>query len=270
MPACTKNDLLGTTFTNLAGAPLSDYTYYANTEGEKVFSYLLDNEPECLGYTYNNVGQTYSQTNVAIGTASLSLVQVYTSSSDYSSCVSTQTKACFYHDMANKQFKVTIYGSLLNGDNTIKFGLVMVGLAGTSASDVVYRLDSTITGMFTLTVQTGGDAVYCEFTLPDYVEYKWYVPWGTTELVETDLDLEVEYRGIPGPADWSFCSIGFTSEIKYGSSDLSLMVVEDNVPSGTVTVRAVSNASGFSYKSTYSATLKMYDSRADWAAVETS
>lgn len=54
--------------------------------------------------------------------------------------------------MANKQFKVTIYGTLVNGDNTIKFGLIMVGLAGTSQTDVVFRMDTTITGLFTLTV----------------------------------------------------------------------------------------------------------------------
>lgn len=69
MPACTKNDLKGTTFTNLAGAPLSDYTYYANTEGEKVFSYLWETEPECLGYTYlKQIGQSYSYSTVAVGT----------------------------------------------------------------------------------------------------------------------------------------------------------------------------------------------------------
>ena len=72
---------------------------------------------------------------------------------------------------------MTIYGTLVNGDNSVKFGLVMVALAGTSQTDVVYRSSSTITGLFTLSVETGGDAVYCEYTLPDYVEYKWYVPY---------------------------------------------------------------------------------------------
>ena len=85
----------------------------------------------------------------------------------------------------------------------------------------------------------------------------------------TDLDLEVEYRGIPGPADWSFCSLGFTSEIQYGSSDLGLEIVDSSVSSGTITVRAYSNAN-VAWKNTFSATLKMYDSRADWAAPSTS
>lgn len=55
----------------------------------------------------------------------------------------------------------------------------------------------------------------------------------------------------------------------YGSTDLGLEIVESAVNSGTITVRAYSNAN-VAWKNTHSATLKMYDSRAEWAAPSTS
>lgn len=51
MPGCDENDLKGVTFSNEFGDTFTDYTYYRDTQGEKVFNYLFVNEPTCLGYT---------------------------------------------------------------------------------------------------------------------------------------------------------------------------------------------------------------------------
>jgi hypothetical protein len=91
-PACALNDLAGVTVTDLTGASFADYTYYAFTEGEKVFDYTWTGLPTCAGYTQLEAsGNGASLVSFTVTKASGGIEAVGTDKIVYDNCVLTAT-----------------------------------------------------------------------------------------------------------------------------------------------------------------------------------
>lgn len=154
--SCTQNDLAGVTVTGTDGLALPNYSYYAYTEGEKIFSYAYSGVPTCAGYL-----SAESKIQIEVTGASGGVVQVGTDLQTYQNCVVQNQNACLYHDVAARQLYVNIYSTSMDGANTVMFRPVQVGYSGLAADAKNTRSYANANSFtFTLTVVPGSPSGY--------------------------------------------------------------------------------------------------------------